>query len=259
MIIELGETATYGFSKPVEGLVLDLRMKALALPKQIALWSSIQTRPVAEKSSEKVDWFGNEVTTLVFERALSRLVVSGFNRLRYLDTAARATDTEVPADREPYAQTPSATRYADATFRLGDLDDLVGDLQSGWQFDPAVTHLKRPLAEIEQSRRGVCQDMCRLAVERLRQYGVPARFVVGYRIAEVQRGSLLRHAWIAARIAGEWVEVDIAHPSNDIRPLLATAWGSDLSSIGPVIGRGAVSDGTTLRVVAQGVVREAAV
>lgn len=259
MIIELGETATYGFSEPVEGLVLDLRMKALALPKQIALWSSIQTRPVAETASESVDCFGNEVTTLVFERPLSRLVVSGFNRLRYFSSAALATDADVPADREPDVQTSASIRSADTVFRLCDLDDLMRDLQSGWQFDPAVTHLQRPLAEIEQSRRGVCQDMCRLAVERLRQLGVPARFVVGYRIAEVQRGSLLRHAWIAARIAGEWVEVDVAHSSNDIRPLLATAWGSDLSSIGPVIGKGAVSGGTTLRVVAQGIVQEEAV
>ena len=256
MIIELGETATYSFSEPVEGLALELRMKTLALPRQIGLWSGIQTRPAPKRSDEGLDAFGNSVTTLFLDRAISRLVISAFNRVLCLNPAPASTEEEIAPDCLPQDSCRSDAGLMEASFSESDLDCLARELRSNWHFDPTITDVHRPLDEIAKTRRGVCQDMCRLAAERLRQYGVPARFVVGYRIPVMQRGSLLRHAWIAARIAGRWIEVDLAFPPVEARPLVATAWGSHLEMIGPVIGKTPVPGGTVLRAVAQGTIQD---
>jgi transglutaminase-like putative cysteine protease len=232
MPVTWSERASYSFSEGVHDLAVELRMHCLPVGGRKASIDTVIVNPEPAARCATCDVFGNTVTELRFDRPVRRLVFSGFHRV------SCGAEEPFPApllpldllreDGEP-APSDGAT--------LPEIAAIVEDARRGWRVDASATGLRRPLADIRARRCGVCQDLARLAVDLLRRRGVPARFVVGYAAPNKGPVPLLRHAWIAVQVAGAWHELDPANWREEPRHRLATAWGSTLAAIGPVVGR----------------------
>lgn len=235
--VELSERLSFSFIEPVSALHVDLRLQCLSAQNMQASVDTITVTPEPSSKIDQVDTYGNRVLAVRFDRPISRLVVSAYHRLQdccekplssvYQDSDLVTEDgTAIPLDR--------TTAVAELR---ADVARVVDTVRSGWTVDAAITSLDRTLDEIDRSRRGVCQDMARLAVEILRRRGIPARFLVGYALPDPVPRVLRRHAWLAAHLGDRWEPVDVANLDDQPALRIASAWGSDLASIGPVIGR----------------------
>lgn len=121
--------------------------------------------------------------------------------------------------------------------------ELCHRIYTEFAFDPTSTDLSTPLAEVLQSRRGVCQDFAHLAAGCLRSLGLAARYVSGYIETEPppgqQRlvGADASHAWCSVWTPSDgWVDFD---PTNDHLPVVrhvTIGWGRDYADISPVRG-----------------------
>jgi len=243
MPIEWSERASYSFSESVPGLALELRMNCLPALGRTASVDTVIVSPEPSARNATRDIFGNKVIELRYDRPVRRLVFSGFHRVPCGEGGPVAAPF-LPLDLalEEGGQAPSPTD--DATPQA--IAAILEDARHGWRSDASVTGLDRSLANIRSTRRGVCQDLARLAVDMFRRRGTPARFAVGYAVPREYRVPLLRHAWIAVHVAGGWHELDPANLREEPRQRVATAWGSALASIGPVVGRTPVTARTQL-------------
>ena len=241
MPIEWSERASYSFSESVDNLALELRMNCLPALGRTASVDTVIVSPEPSARCATRDIFGNTVIELRFDRPVRRLVFSGFHRVPCgagEPFAAPFLPLDLALEEGGQAPTDDATPQAIAA--------VLADARRGWRFDASVTGLDRPLADIRSTRRGVCQDLARLAVDMFRRRGTPARFAVGYAVPRESRAPLLRHAWIAVHARGAWRELDPANLRDEPRQCVATAWGSALASIGPVVGRTPVRARTQL-------------
>jgi transglutaminase-like putative cysteine protease len=243
MPIEWSERASYSFSESVPGLALELRMNCLPALGRTASVDTVIVSPEPSARHATHDIFGNKVIELRFDRPVRRLVFSGFHRVpcgpvEPVPTSFLPLDLVLEEGGQAPTPTDGATPQAIATILEG--------ARRGWRFDASVTGLDRSLADIRSTRRGVCQDLARLVVDLFRRRGMPARFAVGYAVPRESQAPLLRHAWIAVYVAGAWRELDPANLREEPRQRVATAWGSALASIGPVVGRTPVKARTQL-------------
>ena len=253
MLIKWSEKASYSFSAPVCDLAVDLRMQCLAVWGRTAVVDLVTVTPEPAARKATSDIFGNAVIELTFDRPVQRLVVSGYHRASCCAEepfAAPLLPMDLALEDEARKENSTIGR-GDPTVSLHDVATIVREVRRGWRYNASITGLRRPLSDIDASRRGVCQDIARLAVDLMRRRGIPARYVVGYAVPRDRRIRVLRHAWIAAHVDGGWREVDVADLRDELRPLAATAWGSALAAIGPVIGRSPVRAQTQLTVDAQ--------
>lgn len=120
---------------------------------------------------------------------------------------------------------------------------LSQKVQREFRFDPDVTDVSTPVAEVLEHRHGVCQDFAHLAIAALRTLGFGARYVSGYletlpppglpKLAGVDAS----HAWVGVHLPGwGWVDLD---PTNGlVQPdqHLTVAWGRDYGDVTPVRG-----------------------
>jgi transglutaminase-like putative cysteine protease len=234
MPVTWSERASYSFSESVQDLALELRMNCLSVGHETASIDTVTVSPEPAARCATHDIFGNKVIELRFDRPVRRLVFSGFHRVP-CGTGEPFAAPFLPLDLalEEGGPAPSPTDSATPQAIAAILDEARG----GWRVDASVTGLGRSLADIRSTRRGVCQDLARLAVDLFRRSGMPARFVVGYTAPKAGPVPLLRHAWIAVHVAGAWHQFDPANRRDEPRQRVATAWGSALAPIGPVVGR----------------------
>ena len=121
--------------------------------------------------------------------------------------------------------------------------DLAHRIFTEFVFDPHVTDVTTPPAEVLTHRRGVCQDFAHLAIGCLRALRLPARYVSGYIETEPPPGqtklvgSDASHAWFSTFVPGYgWLDAD---PTNDQVPPhrhVTVAWGRDYGDVAPVRG-----------------------
>ncbi|MGZ3601935.1 MAG: transglutaminase-like domain-containing protein, partial [Ktedonobacterales bacterium] len=150
---------------------------------------------------------------------------------------------------------------------------LMQKVYREFSYAPGETDIATPLAEVLQTRRGVCQDFAHLMIACLRTRGLAARYVSGYiRMRPAARavdpkgeqdglisestcaaddvtqdhwvGTGQSHAWVAVYIPPcGWLELD---PTNDVRvgtDHIAVAWGRDFGDVSPL--RGVILGGGT--------------
>jgi transglutaminase-like putative cysteine protease len=112
----------------------------------------------------------------------------------------------------------SVNRLANQFFKpkspLGpSIDKLMAWIHKEFRYVPGSTTLDTPIAEVLQSRKGVCQDFAQTMIAILRSAEIPARYVAGYietdsqrRAAESKQPARLRRL-IGASESHAWVEV----------------------------------------------------
>src|SRR6478736_129065 len=110
-------------------------------------------------------------------------------------------------------------------------------------FDSSATNVSTPLAEVLETKRGVCQDFTHLFLSCVRQHGLPAAYVSGYLLTDPPpgqprlRGADAMHAWASVHIPElGWVDYD---PTNSCFPgagHIVVARGRDYADVSPTRG-----------------------
>ncbi len=129
--------------------------------------------------------------------------------------------------------------------------DLMARIHAGFAYRTASTEIDTPLAEVLQTREGVCQDFAHLMIGALRSMGLAARYVSGYLLtappelgasAAPMLGADASHAWVglwcpmADGRPARWLKLD---PTNNVLPTTAhvrLAVGRDYGDVTPLRG-----------------------
>src|SRR5205085_3709876 len=86
--------------------------------------------------------------------------------------------------------------------------DLVHRIHADFDYDKTATTVTSTVAEVLETRAGVCQDFAHLALACLRSQGLAARYVSGYLATEPAPGrdrvvgADASHAWVAVWLPG---------------------------------------------------------
>jgi transglutaminase-like putative cysteine protease len=229
----------------------------------------LHIEPPPDEQERTIDQFGNAVTQFAVHRPHEALLVESTVVVDVLTApvvhddqpweagaaVAAAATGELALELGPYlahtAQTPNLDELRALTspeFQPGrPLVDAVSGLChrifSEFRFDPGVTDVSTPLADLLANRHGVCQDFAHVSVASLRSLGIPARYVSGYIETVPPPGEAklvgvdASHAWCSvwAGTLG-WLDFD---PTNDQMPPLrhvTVGWGRDYADVAPVRG-----------------------
>ncbi len=265
MRFQVTHTTTYSYQSPASLCYNQLHLRPRETPQQRVVRSEIVVDPRPDDRSDRIDVHGNDVSYLTIEGPHDSLTVTSSCELDLspydISPAAERTweaTSDAVVDPTPTREfllesphvpmLPEVEQYAAESFPPGRrLIDAVTDLTSrihhDFVFDPGVTTVSTPLADVMSHRRGVCQDFAHLAIAALRSVGLAARYVSGYIETlpppgqEKLVGADASHAWCSVRLAdGSWLDLD---PTNDVvgpDHHLTVAWGRDYSDVVPVKG-----------------------
>jgi transglutaminase-like putative cysteine protease len=259
----------YEYEEPVTLCHNEAHLTPRSAPGQRVVRHELQIEPGPAVLTRRTDFFGNPVAYFAVQSPHSKLVVTAESEVERTAGAASAsalawedaavwTATSTTSDglaarqcRLPspmVVSTPAVDAYATRSFPagrfLGDaVQDLIGRIHADFVYEPGVTTIATPLAEVFARRKGVCQDFAHLAIACLRSVGLAARYVSGYietlpplggpRLV----GADASHAWLAVYDpeAG-WLDFD---PTNDRvvgERHVTTAWGRDYADVTPIKG-----------------------
>jgi len=259
-------TTRYAYSAAVSVSHHVARVKPRICPGQDCVRHELQIEPAPATVRSHRDYFGNEVTLFVVERAHKELTVRSTSTVkvhgRTLPTPAGTLPWEQAGDYDALPLDAIECLFDSASTTVNDtvagyahpsfpprrplleaVSDLIRRIHADFTFDPEATTVTTPLREVLALRRGVCQDFARLGIACLRSRGLAARYVSGYletvpppgapRLAGVDAS----HAWFAVYCPGlGWVDVD---PTNNMFPStthVTLAWGRDYADVSPVRG-----------------------
>ena len=262
----------YQYSAPVDLGLHQLRLTPFAIGRQSVVNHTIEIVPEPESLVEFTDHFGNGVQSATIE-----------SRHQEFSVVLQATIEIADADGSPLADGPAwetiraamqgdgfpeppeiaeftyasplaqhdegATAYAAQSFPSGALmvpalRDLLARMRADFAYTPGVTDITTSVAQVMQSRAGVCQDFAHVMIAGLRGLGLPARYVSGYlRTYPPEDGTALQgadasHAWVSVWCGAEigWIDCD---PTNNLivnDEHIAVAYGRDFSDVTPLRG-----------------------
>ena len=121
--------------------------------------------------------------------------------------------------------------------------DFMHHIYTTFTYAPEATSVSTPIDAVIAQRHGVCQDFAHLQIAGLRAYGLAARYVSGYLVAQPLKGqaqlvgALASHAWLSVFCPGVgWIDVD---PTNNVLPAeshITVAYGRDYGDVSPIKG-----------------------
>lgn len=266
MIYRLRHVTTYAYASPVDLAAHLLLLTPRRLPHQSVTRAGLTVTPTPSYVTEAPDHFGNHTTRVFLDVAHARfeVVAEALVEVSFPDPppraltwrwesvadAARRSDPAeftFPSALAPLV--PGATGYAAASFPAGrpvleGLFELMARIRRDFTYRPGVTGPQTQVAEVLESRTGVCQDYAHVMISGLRGLGLPARYVSGYVRTRpppggaARRGADQSHAWVEAWLGPEhgWVGLD---PTNDIvvkDEHVVLAWGRDFADVSPLRG-----------------------
>lgn len=262
----------YSYGTPVDLGFHLLRLTPLTAGRQRLVDYALSIRPEPARYAAFRDHFGNAVHHVAIERAHDTFTVV-FDATVEIDAAPAAAPPpgppweaireamrgdgfpDPPAIAEFVQPSPlaaadaAAAAYAAQSFPPGrpvvdGLRELAGRIRRDFAYMPGSTDITTPVAQVMETRRGVCQDFAHAMISGLRGIGLPARYVSGYirtyppEGEAERRGADASHAWVSAWCGAEigWVGVD---PTNDLvegGEHIVVAHGRDYSDVAPLRG-----------------------
>lgn len=264
-------TTTYDYSQPVSLCQNVAHLAPRPCHRQRAERPVLSITPDPAVIEERVDYFGNPVSYFTIQESHRKLTVSVSHRIAVRPETPPVALTTQPweqiRDRLPWDRAaiwldayqfafdsryagadPKYAAYATHSFRPGRpvLEaalDLNHRIHSEFIYDPRATTLATPVAEVFESRRGVCQDFAHLMLAGLRSVGLAGRYVSGY-FSTVPApgkprlvGADATHAWVSV-FCGEagWVDLDPTHDQIPGTRHVLLAWGRDYEDVSPLKG-----------------------
>ncbi|MFA9392403.1 MAG: transglutaminase N-terminal domain-containing protein [Prolixibacteraceae bacterium] len=226
--------------------------------------------------SERLDFFGNNITRFSIEGLHNKLEVTTHSKIKRdygairasffsdrckmitLDEALSTLKSNTPQklETQPFVLESPLIRkindkiraYAKVSFQANrsvfDAGlELMQRIFIDFKFDSGFTNVATPISEAFEAKKGVCQDFAQIAIACVRSVGLPARYMSGYietlppKGQKKLVGSDASHAWFAMYIPGfGWVDFD---PTNNQIPAdqhLVLAWGRDYYDVPPLKG-----------------------
>jgi transglutaminase-like putative cysteine protease len=245
--------------------------------------------PPPDERRDMVDFFGNPVTQVAWNRPVRRLTFALQARAERFARPELDLSTPLAALADQIAEqglAPDAPLHFRApSARIGALPEIADfardcliagtstraivqalglALHRHMTFDAKATDAGTPPELAFAQGRGVCQDFAQIMIAGLRSIGIPAAYISGFlrttpppgkpRLAGVDA----MHAWVAAwcgKQAG-WVEYDPTNEQWAGEDYIRVAWGRDYADAAPVRGAirtsGAQSSGHKVDVIALG-------
>jgi transglutaminase-like putative cysteine protease len=268
VIYEITHVTRYSYGAIVELTTGVLRLAPRSGDGQEVQRFSIITDPVSRPLTERLDPFGNRVTSLRIEKPHRQLSITASSRVRLNRTPAPtrspawesvAADavamTSLDADCPAIALYPSrrvalfgeATAYAKQSFAshrpiFDAASELARRIHSDFIYDPGATEVSTPAAEAFDRRRGVCQDFAHIMIATLRGIALPALYVSGYIRTipppgkERLAGADATHAWVSVWCGASlgWKDFDPTNATSIQNDHVVVARGRDYSDVSPI-------------------------
>lgn len=239
-----------------------------AMPDQQRIAHRVNVDPLPRTLESRGDGYGNTLHYFEVHKAHTRLQVSSEATVRRWPApdlrllkepweSTRCGDWSLDARALPplelsypspmVALHPEVTAYVAESFTpkraLGAaLLDFNTRLHADFHYQPGVTSVETPVAEVWEKRSGVCQDFAHLAIAGLRGLGLATAYVSGYVLTrssedEALQGGDASHAWYAVFTPTMgWVQLD---PTNNLvvgDEHIVIAIARDYSDVPPVKG-----------------------
>lgn len=272
MLYDVKLRIAYSYETPSDHSRLVLRL----LPNDIPATQKVLARlltldPMPAERRERVDFFGNTLTSVVWHEPVEAITIdlaARFDRRpdpKFLDFSptVEALRAEIDMQRglSPIAPQhftapsrragpqPDMTAFAQAHVTPGmttlQAVETVGRaLYSEMRFDATATDVATPAAEAFAKRHGVCQDFTHIMISCLRGLGIPAGYVSGFLRTDPPpgeprlEGADAMHAWVRAWVGVElgWVEYDPTNAQFAGADYITVAHGRDYDDVAPVRG-----------------------
>jgi transglutaminase-like putative cysteine protease len=263
---------TYEYDNPVDSGRHVICVKPANLPgEQSVVLATLDIQPKPAERIERVDFFGNACTEIVFHKAVSDTLFRMKSRVdRFLPEPLLDVSPNSAGLQREIASIRSVDPLAPHHFRFGSprvsvdaittdwAKRIVGDASSVFSaanricdalhdemtFDVEATVVDTPYLEAFQMRRGVCQDFTHIAIAALRGIGIPAGYVSGFlrtippHGVERLAGADAMHAWVRAWCGVDmgWVEFDPTNAMLAGADHIVIARGRDYFDVAPVSG-----------------------
>ena len=268
MIYEITHLTRYSYGAIVELTTGVLRLIPRSGDGQEVERSSIVTDPVSQPMTERLDPFGNRVTSLRIEKPHRQLSITSASRVRvsriapptpspaWERVAAEAIAmTSLDAAGPTIALYPSrrvalfgeATAYAQQSFTrhrpiFDAASELARRIRADFIYDPEATEVSTPAFEAFVRRRGVCQDFAHIMIAAIRGIALPALYVSGYIRTipppgkERLAGADATHAWVSVWCGAAlgWRDFDPTNATAIQNDHIVVARGRDYSDVSPI-------------------------
>jgi len=271
MKYKVKHTTKYKYQGPVNVCHNRLCLGLIETSSQKVISSKILITPEPDETSNRKDFFGNNILFFSIYKVHSNLEIVSesevviqhhlFQELAqnslmlWEDACLEIEDAEfqedlvqfiLPSNFVPYKKEirdfaqisfPKGATLWDACF------DLMQRIFNEIKFTPGFTTINTPVETVLKAKRGVCQDFAHLMIACVRNMGLPARYVSGYieTLPPPDKpklvGSDASHAWVSIYFPSiGWVDFD---PTNCLLPAfqhIVIAYGRDYQDIAPVKG-----------------------
>lgn len=262
----------YKYQSPSDHSRLVLRLLPNDIPASQSVLSRLLTmNPMPDERRERVDFFGNSLTSVVWHQPVDAInidLTARFDRKpdpKFLDFSPLVTNlaAEIAAQRSLAPIAPQ--HFTAASRRAGPQADMTAfardsiapgmttlqaveavgrALYSEMRFDATATEVSTPAAEAFAKRHGVCQDFTHIMISCLRGVGIPAGYVSGFLRTDPPpgeprlEGADAMHAWVRAWVGAErgWVEYDPTNAQFAGADYVTVAHGRDYDDVAPVRG-----------------------
>ena len=201
-------TTTYRYSLPVSVCHTELRLAPRALKNQRLLDHKLSIQPEPEETYQRTDYFGNQAAYFSIQEPHQTLTVRASSLIEmtpedtpdprltpvWEEVVNELQDQSAPEAFEALEFSfespriligPEFATYAERSFTprrplLEASLDLCHRIHEDFSYDKEATTVTTSVAEVFQSRRGVCQDFAHFTIACLRSLGLAARYVSGY-------------------------------------------------------------------------------
>ena len=265
MLYEVTHSTRFLYESAVSRCLNEVHLTPRQLPTQQVRQAAIQVEPTPAFYRQRKDYFGNDVSTFTVIDVRNKLVATSKSLVEVSGTeseidseisweeardiiAATADEPSLEASEflYPSPYVPAVTEmgaFLRESFTSGRplleaATELSHRIHTEFKYQPKVTSIDMPLADVLRKRHGVCQDFSHVMIGVLRSLRLAARYVSGYvRSGPKVQGAQASHAWVSVFIPGTgWVSFD---PTNDMMPTdghVTLAWGRDYGDVTPVKG-----------------------
>ncbi|WP_166263374.1 transglutaminase family protein [Marinobacter caseinilyticus] len=238
MKLRIQHDTVYRYETPVQGGIQYIRLRPRNTAQQKILdWTLTTPGDV----SQMTDGFGNQVTVMTLDEALSEITLTAEGTVELTGKPLALNDSAFPPQvllrftrlTEPDAELKAFAKQFSANKRS--LLRMMKQICDRIAFTPGATTVTHTAAEAFQLNAGVCQDHTHIFIACCRYIGVPVRYVSGY-VHSHDDQHIATHAWAEAFLGQNWHTFDVVNNLNVAESHIKLAVGLDYLDAAPVRG-----------------------
>jgi transglutaminase-like putative cysteine protease len=253
---------SYSGKEPVSVGQNQAWLKPRDLPAQVCSKYRLSIEPFPSICVERLDYFGNSVTSFAFNAGYGELVVTARSQVEVKSRIVPSPEETLPWERVVASLHQGATpeaidaaqfafdspraaaaerlaEYARKSFTQGRpvlaaAIELTARIHEDFEYKPQSTTVSTPVDEVFEKRIGVCQDFAHVELAMLRSLGLGGRYVSGYLRTIPAPG---KPRLVGADASHAWLSI-FCGPNNVVpaEDHITVAWGRDYGDVPPLKG-----------------------